>query len=137
MDIPTCLEEIEKNIEELKIMNERMPIIVEGKKDVAALRFLGCSGVIITVNKGVSLTEFCDRIAQLYDTVILLTDWDRKGGSLCKRMMRLLKGRVTYNTTYRDIFAKYAMTRKVEGLPSWIETMKHKTDHSEKNSETY
>jgi 5S rRNA maturation endonuclease (ribonuclease M5) len=137
MDIPTCLEEIEKNIEELKIMNECMPIIVEGKKDVAALRFLGCSGVIITVNKGVSLTEFCDRIAQLYDTVILLTDWDRKGGSLCKRMMRLLKGRVTYNTTYRDIFAKYAMTRKVEGLPSWIETMKHKTDHSEKNSETY
>ncbi|MDG6229091.1 MAG: toprim domain-containing protein [Candidatus Thermoplasmatota archaeon] len=118
-------------------MNECMPIIVEGKKDVAALRFLGCSGVIITVNKGVSLTEFCDRIAQLYDTVILLTDWDRKGGSLCKRMMRLLKGRVTYNTTYRDIFAKYAMTRKVEGLPSWIETMKHKTDHSEKNSETY
>jgi len=136
MDIITCLEEIEKNIDELKIENERMPIIVEGKKDVAALRLLGCSGVIITVNKGVSLTEFCDRIAQTYNTVILLTDWDRKGGSLCKRMMRLLKGRVIYNTTYRDIFAKYAMTRKVEGLPSWIETMKHQIVHSEKNTET-
>lgn len=135
MDICACLEEIEKNIDELRIENERMPIIVEGKKDVAALRLLGCSGVIISVNKGVSLTEFCDRISQLYDTVILLTDWDRKGGSLCKRMMRLLKGRVTYNTTFRDMFAKYAMTRKVEGLPSWIETMKQHTNHPEKTTE--
>lgn len=132
MDVETSVEEIEKGLEELREDNTSIPIIVEGKKDVAALRFLGCQGSIITINKGVSLTSFCDEIASMYDSVILLTDWDRKGGSLCKRIMRLLKGRVTFNTTYRDLFAKYAMTRKVEGLPSWLDTMKHRleSDHA-------
>ena len=124
MDIETSVEEIEQALDELCEDNKIIPIIVEGKKDVAALRYLGCRGVILTVNKGISLTAFCDEIASLYDSVILLTDWDRKGGSLCKRMMRLLKGRVIFNTLYRELFASHAMTRKVEGLPSWLETMK-------------
>lgn len=131
MDVETSIEEIEKTLDELREDNKSYPIIVEGKKDVAALRFLGCQGVILTVNKGVSLTAFCDEIASMYNSVILLTDWDRKGGSLCKRIMRLLKGRVEFSTAYREMLAKYAMTRKVEGVPSWLETMKHRleTDH--------
>ena len=133
MDLETSLEEIEKSLEELREENKLVPIIVEGKKDVAALRVLGCTGLIITVNKGVSLTDFCDDIASMYDSVVLLTDWDRRGGSLCKRMMRLLKGRVMFNIQYRELFAKHAMTRKVEGLPAWLETMKQRLESSDHN----
>lgn len=124
MDLEKSIEEIEKLLEELQEENNNVPIIVEGKKDVYALQFLGCSGSIITVNRGMSLTEFCDKIASKYDSVVLLTDWDKRGGRLCRRMMKLFKGRVSYNTLYREKFAKFTMTRKVESLPSWLESMK-------------
>ncbi len=124
MDIETSVEKIERILDDLREENGKIPIIVEGKKDVVALRFLGCTGSIITVNKGLSLTDFCDSIASMHESVVLLTDWDRRGGRLCRRMMKLLKGRVSFNTTYREMLARYAMIRKVESLPSWIETMK-------------
>lgn len=128
MDLETSIEEIEKILEDLREENKKIPIIVEGKKDVFALQFLGCLGNIITINKGLSLTDFCDMIASMYNSVVLLTDWDRRGGRLCRRMMKLFKGRVSFNTMYREKLAKYAMIRKVESLPSWLDTMKYRKE---------
>ncbi len=128
MDLDISREEIEKILEDLKEENKKIPIIVEGKRDVFALQFLGCMGNIITVNKGVSLTDFCDMIASEFDSVVLLTDWDRRGGILCRRLMKLFKGRLSFNITYRQKLAKYAMVRKVESLPSWLDSMKSRKD---------
>ena len=61
-----------------------------------------------------------------YREIIILTDWDRKGGFLCHTIMRNLEGRVKCNTHYREIFAKNTMTKTVEGLPSWIQTINEK-----------
>ena len=120
MDYNKSLETIEKALSELKEENKIIPIIVEGEKDIQALKKLDIIGEIFSVNAGVSITDFCDDIARRYKEIIILTDWDRKGGHICHLIKRNLSGRVKCNTYYREIFAKNTMTKTVEGLPSWI-----------------
>lgn len=126
MNYEESLEEIKKSILELQEENRSIPIIVEGEKDIDALHKLDINGIIITVNSGLSIIDFCDKIASMYKEVIILTDWDRKGGFLCHMIIRNLEGRVLCNTHYREVFAKNSMIRTVEGLPSWIVTMNKK-----------
>ena len=126
MSYEKTLENLEKALSELIDENRNIPIVVEGDKDIQALHKLEVNGIIISVNRGVSLTDFCDILAQDYKDIIILTDWDRKGGYLCHTIMKNLEGRVKCNTYYRKVFAKNSVIRTVEGLPSWIETMKEK-----------
>ena len=126
MDYKKSFEDLEKALSELREDNKKIPIIVEGDKDREALQRLEVMGIIISVNSGISLTDFCDRLARKYKEIIILTDWDRRGGYLCHTIRKNLEGRVNCNTHYREIFAKNAMIRTVEGLPSWISTMREK-----------
>jgi len=126
MDYNELLENIQKNLLELTEENKKIPIIVEGEKDIKALHKLGVTGLIITVNSGVSLIDFCDSIAKKYSDIIILTDWDRKGGFLCHTIKKNLEGRVKCNTYFREVFAKNSVIKTFEGLPSWIQTMKEK-----------
>jgi 5S rRNA maturation endonuclease (ribonuclease M5) len=126
MDYKKTLEDIEKALYELIEDNKKIPIIVEGEKDIEALRKLDIKGNIISLNKGVSITDFCDQLADSYDEIIILTDWDRRGGYLCHTIRKNLEGRVNCNIYYRSLFAKNSMIRTLEGLPSWIETIKEK-----------
>ena len=116
MDYEQTLEELEKELAELQEENKTVPIIVEGEKDTAAIRF----------NKGHSIADFCDIIAQKYQNIILLTDWDWRGSRLCYSLKKHLENRVHCNLNYREKFAKRCSCRQVEGLPSWIETLKNK-----------
>ena len=126
MNTENALEEVEKTLEKLKEENTTIPIVVEGKKDVAALRTLGLTGEIIPLNQGLPLADFCDMLARKYNQIIIFTDWDRKGGHLCRVITKNLQSQVHCDTSFREVIARHAMTRKVEGLPSWIETIKHK-----------
>ena len=126
MDYNKSLEDLEKALSELREENKKIPIIVEGDKDREALHRLEIVGTIISVNAGISLTDFCDRLAREYKDIIILTDWDRKGGYLCHTITKNLEGRVNCNTHYREVFAKNSMIRTIEGLPSWISTMREK-----------
>jgi 5S rRNA maturation endonuclease (ribonuclease M5) len=126
MDYKKSLEDIESALLELKMENKKIPIIVEGEKDIEALNKLEINGTIIRVNSGFSLTDFCDKLAGEYKDIIILTDWDRRGGYLCHTIKKNLEGRVNCNIEYRGIFAKNSMIRTLEGLPSWIETLKEK-----------
>ena len=126
MDYKKSLEDLEKALSELRDENEIIPIVVEGDKDIDALRKLDLNGEIISVNTGKSLTDFCDKIASKYKEIIILTDWDRRGGYLCHTIRKNLEGRVNCNLHFREIFAKNSMIRTIEGLPSWIETIKSK-----------
>ena len=126
MDYKKSLEDLEKALNELREENKTIPIIVEGEKDIDALHKLDINGTIITVNKGISLTDFCDKLASDYKEIIILTDWDRRGGYLCHTIRRNLEGRIICNLNYRSIFAKNSMIRTIEGLPSWINTIKDK-----------
>jgi 5S rRNA maturation endonuclease (ribonuclease M5) len=126
MDYKKTLEDIQKALFELNEDNKKIPIIVEGEKDIEALRKLDIIGAIVSLNKGISITDFCDQLADSYKEIIILTDWDRRGGYLCHSIRKNLEGRVNCNIYYRSIFAKNSMIRTVEGLPSWIETLKEK-----------
>jgi len=123
MDCNRSLEDVQKALSELIEENKSIPIVVEGEKDVDALRRLGLTGEIITLNLGITLIDFCDKIAEKYNEIIILTDWDRKGGFLYHTVERNLEGRVKVNARYREVFSKNMMSRTLEGLPSWIDTM--------------
>jgi len=124
MNYEKTLEEINKVLLELKEENKTVPIVVEGEKDKQALRKLEINGKIIRYNVGMSVSNFCDMIAKDYKKVILLTDWDRKGGYLCSTIKKNLESRMKINIEYRKFFAKKSMARTIEGLPSWIESLK-------------
>ncbi len=128
MDVKRSIEDLELVISDLIEENKRVPIIVEGDKDADALRRLGVVGKIIVINRGVNLIVFSDNIAHRYSEVIILTDWDRRGGFLCHTIKRNLEGRVSCNTYFREFFAKNSMVRTIEGLPSWLKTVKEKNN---------
>lgn len=127
MNIEESLDEVQKTIADLIEKNVTIPIIVEGKKDKRSLKKIGVKGKIIELNKGLSLSDFCDSLVKQYDEIIILTDWDRRGGMLCYRIKELLKGRIQYDTTFRERLGKHAMIKTVEGLFSWLNTMNNKS----------
>jgi len=132
MDYKKSLEALEVSIVELIEENKKIPIIVEGEKDVSSLKKLGISGEILTTNSGLSLIDFCDIIAKKYREIILLTDWDKKGGFLHHKIKKNLEGRVKCNTKYREIFAKNTITKTVEGIPSYYDTIRNKVKQNNK-----
>ena len=127
MDYDKSIDKVIKALEELDQESKKIPILVEGEKDKKALESLNINGKKIVFNNGISIIDFCDKLAKKYDQIIILTDWDRKGGFLRKRIQENLKGRIKCINRYRKIFAKNTMTKTVEGLPSYIKTMTEKT----------
>ncbi|MBU0496581.1 MAG: hypothetical protein KKC68_03520 [Candidatus Thermoplasmatota archaeon] len=126
MNYKKTLEDLQKLLDELITENHHISIIVEGTKDKTALQQLGITGSIITINKGQSLTNFCDQLTQHYHHLILLTDWDRKGGHILRILRKNLEGRITMNLEYRRAIAQLSLIRTVEGLPSYLNTLKTK-----------
>lgn len=126
MDDAQTFEQLEELLEMLQEDNKTIPIIVEGEKDIIALRKLGLTGEIIGFNKGKSVSNFCDSIAQNYRKIILLTDWDWRGGRLGNSIKKHLENRVECNMTYRQLFAQRCTCRTVEGIPSWLVTLQKK-----------
>lgn len=89
------LERAKRLMELLETINEKnksIPVIVEGKKDLLALRSLGFTGEIITVHSGKGLYDFCHNISEKFREVILLLDWDDNGDNLQKKISSHLQG---------------------------------------------
>lgn len=127
MQAEDLLEKIEKALHELKILNVDMPIIVEGESDVKTLRELGIKGDILQINKGQSIFNFCEELSRKYKVVVILTDWDRKGGHLCKLLKEDLKANdMKFNTEIRAKLARYCKkeTKDVEGLIGCVHRLK-------------
>ena len=115
------LESIDELVEELA--EAAVPIIVEGKRDTKALRSLGIAGEIIELNQGVGIVEFCETVARTHRKVILLTDWDAKGGKLFRALAELFKSLgVKVDGDYRRELARLAKkgSKDVEGVPGYV-----------------
>lgn len=113
LDYERLLEELEK----LKEEAESMPIIVEGKKDEAALRSIGISGTFLEVSNGMPLYEFCEKISERYSSAILFTDFDRAGCKLAQRLTTKLEQMgVKVNGKYRLSLMSRLDTHQVENL---------------------
>jgi len=126
MDDQKTLDELEEILAELREDNKTVPVIVEGDKDITALRKLDLTGEIIRFNTGQSIPDFCDAIAQKHQKIILLTDWDWRGGRLGSQIKKHLENRVECNISYRQRFAQRCTCRTVEGIPSWLQTLRRK-----------
>ena len=99
-----------------------IPVLVEGKRDEKTLRALGFTGPIEKVNRGWDRSrliaylhsEYCSRSTpDVSPRVILLMDWDRKGGQIQKFFRdQLMSFDVPIDEDLRNILIK---TMKPEG----------------------
>ena len=84
MDLNSLLEEMEGTVD---------TVLVEGARDVEALRRLGFHGRIEVCSRvGVSNSDLVEGLARRKD-VVILTDFDGEGRRLNRRLSRLLERR--------------------------------------------
>jgi 5S rRNA maturation endonuclease (ribonuclease M5) len=125
-------EKILRVLERLSEENAKgTPIVMEGKKDVQALRALGFEGRVITAKTGGK--SLLDVVSELEETgmqkAILLLDYDRRGKEWTRRLKQLLeKTRISPETVFwTDLFSLVGrQVKDVEGLAAYMETMKKK-----------
>lgn len=120
-------EEIRRILEDLAARNEDGPIVVEGARDVRALRALGIGGAIVTLHRGVPVFRLCEDLAAHHREVVILTDWDLKGGRLAKALREgLAANGVKYDDALRARLA--VLTRgtitEVEDLHRHLENLR-------------
>ncbi len=75
-------------------------VIVEGKRDSAALKKIGYSGVVLEFHKFGGLIKFADSVAQ-YESVIILLDRDRKGRYLTGKIISQLERRTRVDLSFK------------------------------------
>ena len=110
------------------------PILVEGPRDVTALRALGLTGPIEVVNRGWDVARRIAHLVESYGTrgadggpaLHLLMDWDRTGGRLQTTFRRRLEAfDVKVDEEVRRVLMRCLKpeTRTVEGLSGLIEVL--------------
>jgi 5S rRNA maturation endonuclease (ribonuclease M5) len=123
------LEELEKTVAELVEINKEVPVIVEGSRDIASLRAIGLTGEILKINTGKTLIYTCDDISKKYKRIVILTDWDRKGGTLARFLRDCFESSgVKPEMEIRAILARLCKKdiKDVESLYRHIESLRDK-----------
>ena len=108
--------EIKKFIDLLNSEKDSV-VIVEGKRDSAALVKLGYSGKILEFHRFNGMIKFADSAAK-YHKIILLLDGDRKGRYLTKKIIELLEHR-----TKIDLLFKKKLVSITKGKIRFIEQL--------------
>jgi len=106
--------------------NEDAPVIVEGERDAKALRAIGLAGEIVTLHRGVTVFNFCERLAAHQRRVVILTDWDLRGGQLARRLRDgLAANGVAYDDDLRARLAALCQKdiKAVEDLHTYMERL--------------
>ena len=126
------LEMLEEVIDELEQRSASEPIIVEGPRDVRAMRALGITGIVKSINTGNSLVNFCAALAEEHHRFIILTDWDRKGGHIAQLLRR---GFEAVDAKYDDALRRKIanLTKKelkdIEGFPAYLDRLRKSVEH--------
>ena len=103
-----------------KVKNSSILIIVEGKKDKAALQKLGLSN-IIELNKK-PLFQIVEEVSGSNGECIVLTDLDKKGKELYGKLSSdLQKHGVKVNNKFREFLFRHTKLRQIEGIDSYLE----------------
>lgn len=113
-------EELFGIIENLK--NSNTLIIVEGKKDRAALEKMGLSNIKELSKK--PLFHVVEEVSSSNEECIILTDLDRKGKELYGKLGSDLQKRgVKINNKLRDFLFRRTKLRQIEGITIDLETL--------------
>ena len=117
MEFPeTEIVEIKKFMDSLNSQTNCV-VVVEGKRDAAALVKLGYSGKILEFHRFNGMIKFADSAAK-YSRLILLLDGDRKGRYLTKKIIELLQHR-----TKIDLLFKKKLVSITKGKIRFIEQL--------------
>ncbi|NOS61600.1 MAG: topoisomerase [Nitrosarchaeum sp.] len=93
------IHEIRNFVFQLNLMKSSV-VVVEGKRDVSALKKLGFSGQIIEFHKFGGIVNFADYVAR-YEKLIILFDRDRKGRYLTGKTIQLLQRRTKIDLSFK------------------------------------
>ena len=117
MEFPeTEIADIKKFVNMLN-SQKNCAVVVEGKRDSAALVKLGYSGKILEFHRFNGMIKFADSAAK-YHKLILLLDGDRKGRYLTKKIISLLEHR-----TKIDLLFKKKLVSITKGKIRFIEQL--------------
>lgn len=131
MNMEERFERLQAVLEDLAEKSEEAPVVVEGTRDVRALRALGILGEIVTLHRGVSLFHLCERLAARHREVVILTDWDVRGGQLARRLRDgLAANGVRYDDDLRARVAHLCRkdVKAVEDLHGYVESIRPRGD---------
>ena len=92
-------------------------VVVEGKRDSAALKRIGFSGKVLEFHKFGGMINFADSVAR-HDSLIILFDGDRKGKYLTGKTIQLLQRRTRIDLTF-----KQKLTKITKGKIRFIEQL--------------
>ncbi len=118
-------ERLREVLEALYEVNKRFPVIVEGKRDAAALKRLGLVGEIITLHSGKGLYDFCEEVAERFSKVVILLDWDSKGETLFRTVSENLRGHHEEFSAFRSILKLVCQKdiKDIEGIPKLLDRL--------------
>ena len=111
------MKEIKEEFQELidKVKDSDILIIVEGRKDRAALNKIGIQNIIELSKK--PLYQIVEEVSGSNNECIILTDLDKKGKELYGRLNSDLQRRgVKVNNKLREFLFKNTKIRQIEGL---------------------
>ncbi len=93
------IHDLKKFVFQLNLMKNSI-VVVEGKRDVNALKNIGFSGKIIEFHKFGGIVNFADSVAN-YEKLIILFDRDRKGRYLTGKTIHLLERRIKIDLSFK------------------------------------
>ena len=96
----------EQEIQDLKnfvfLLNAKQDcaIIVEGKRDSAALKKIGVSGKVLEFHRFQGLRRFVDSVSK-YNSLVILLDRDRKGRYLTAKIIEQLERQTKIDLSFK------------------------------------
>lgn len=83
------LEEIGRELDRLRGLSEDHVILIEGRKDRRALRWLGVEGDMFQIQSGGGPIKAAEYVERHGGKAVVLTDWDSRGGRLAATLREL------------------------------------------------
>lgn len=131
------LEDIErlKNLEEIILELRTLAdtgaiIVVEGRRDIESLRQLGINGEMRLASQQ-PLLEFTEQLSRSGKEIVVLTDWDKKGGIIARKIIDQLQFYgIIPNTDIRSRIGILVKKRikDIESLYNYVDRMRYELE---------
>ena len=127
MDDAERLGRIEDALDRLRLLAGESVVLVEGRKDAEALRAVGVDGEFLCVQSSGGPLRAAEALWREGRCAVVLTDWDRRGGSLAADLRRHLGAMcVPYDDAVRRDLALLCSpyAKDVESLDSVVAVLR-------------
>lgn len=126
-------ERLRQVLDALAEINKLVPVVVEGRRDAAALKALGLEGEIITLHNGAGMYEFSEALTRRYEKVVLLLDWDDKGDTLTGKLGEELGGHYEEFSFFRNVLRILCQKdiKDIEAIPSLLRRLEGGAGHGQ------